>query len=139
MIKDCHVGVKGIICNQGRCLLLKRITRDETHWDMPGGRIDGDETLHETLVRELHEELPSIQNFSIGPLVGAYRLPLDILDGKGLVILFYAVDVETFDVILSDEHIGYSWVSLEDVTQGEVEKIPLLPELKEILIRVLKT
>ncbi|MCK4824414.1 NUDIX domain-containing protein, partial [bacterium] len=45
--------------NMGQYLLLKR-SKKQTHnpneWDLPGGKIDGGETLHKALLREVAEE-----------------------------------------------------------------------------------
>lgn len=115
MIKDCHVGVKGVICVGDKCLVLKRNDGTLLYWDAPGGRVDDDESLKETLTRELSEELPCLKSYSIGKVVDAYRLGKNIKDGRGLVFVFYRVDAEPFEVELTDVHEGFVWVGKEDV------------------------
>lgn len=117
MIKDCHVGVKGIIMVNDRCLVLKKMTNTGTFWDIPGGRIDDDENLETTLERELKEELPSIKNYKIDSIISAYRLSKDIADDKGLVLIFFKVIAEDFKVELSDEHCDYRWISNNDISE----------------------
>jgi 8-oxo-dGTP diphosphatase len=113
-MKHFFVGVKAIIAQDGKVLLLKDSSRPD-FWDVPGGRIDDNETIEQTLLRELHEELPNHQNPKIGKLINAYRVPGSIKDDLGLVLLFYKVDVELpQDVQLSDEHTAYEWVSFEE-------------------------
>jgi 8-oxo-dGTP diphosphatase len=117
MIKDCHVGVKGVIRVGDKCLVLRRNDGTLTYWDAPGGRVDDDESLTETLTRELSEELPCLKNYQIGKVVDAYRLGKNIKDGRGLVFIFYRVDAEPFEVELTDVHEGYVWVTKDDVSQ----------------------
>jgi len=117
MIKDCHVGVKGIVKVGDRCLVLQKGEGESAYWDIPGGRIDDNETLLETLARELAEELPSLKQFRIEGVVDAYRLSKNIADNRGLVLVFYRVDAAPFKIELSKEHVGYRWVTKDDVQQ----------------------
>jgi 8-oxo-dGTP diphosphatase len=114
MMKYFFVGVKGVIIRDGKILLLRGSSRPD-FWDVPGGRIDEDETIEEALLRELSEELPSHRNPRIGELLNAYRIPGSIKDDLGLVLLFYKVDVD-FDseITLSDEHTEYAWLSRQE-------------------------
>jgi len=58
------------------------------HWDIPGGRINGNEDFKVTLNRELSEELPGIEVSGINDFLGAYRLPKDINEDISLVLLY---------------------------------------------------
>lgn len=137
MEKQCHVGIKGIICRGGRCLLLRKENGQGVYWDAPGGRINGGETIEETLGRELREELPSIGNFSIREIVGAYRREKDVRDGIGLVLIFYRVKAEPFEVTLSPEHMEYKWFSREDLAGLRTGEVPIAPELAGFVEKVL--
>lgn len=112
MTKDFNVGVKAIIKIDGKCLLLKS---EQGYWDLPGGRINDDETILHALKRELHEELPSMDTYTIGQIVHAHRLTKDLPDSKGLLLLFYLVDAAPFEINLSDEHVGHCWVDEKSV------------------------
>lgn len=114
VMKNFFVGVKAIIIQDGKILILKDSSRPD-FWDVPGGRIDDNETIEEALRRELREELPTHANPRIGELINAYRVPGSIKDDLGLVLLFYRVDVD-FDgeITLSTEHESYEWVSIAD-------------------------
>lgn len=123
MIKDFNVGVKGIVCVNNKCLLLKANRGDNVYWDISGGRIDDNETLEETITRELSEELPTLGKYRIGDVVGAHRLSKNLPEGQGLVLIFYKIEAEEFEVNLSEEHIDYRWVSkdeLEELQNGDV-------------------
>jgi len=138
MIKDCQVGIKGIVRVGDACLVLQNGSGAEAYWDVPGGRIDNDESLEETLSRELREELPSIKEFSIGEVVGAYRLPKNIVDNRGLVLIFYKVEAESFEVTLSNEHSGYRWVTREAVSELLNSLVSITPEMYSYISEVLE-
>ena len=138
MIKDCHIGIKGIIRVGDACLVLQKGSGNDAYWDVPGGRIDDNEALEETLTRELREELPGIKEFSIGEVVGAYRLPKNIVDNRGLVFIFYKVDAESFDVVLSNEHDGYRWVTKETVSELLDSPVSITPDLYSYLVGLLE-
>jgi hypothetical protein len=67
------------------------------------------------LRRELEEEVPSLGSFMQGDILGAYRLPKDLNDGLGLLLLFYRVDTNLFEVSFSSEHEEYKWVGPGDI------------------------
>jgi 8-oxo-dGTP diphosphatase len=119
MMKDFQVGVKGLICVEDSCLVLKS---SQGFWDIPGGRIDGNETIEQTLQRELREELSHIGEYVMKDVVHAYRLSKNIIDDKGLLLLFYKIETTPFKVVLSDEHQDFRWVTketLQDLLKGD--------------------
>lgn len=47
-----------VITNEsGDVLLIHRNTPERTQWELPGGKLENDETFTQAAVRELHEEL----------------------------------------------------------------------------------
>jgi 8-oxo-dGTP diphosphatase len=116
--KTFFIGVKGIIVKDGKVLLLKR-AGERTFWDVPGGRMQHDETPAATLARELQEELPSIQNVEIGGLLSVHVLDRNIKDDIGLTFLFYWVNAD-FDegIQLSDEHSESAWMTFDEAKQS---------------------
>ncbi len=113
-MKNFFVGVKAVIMRDGKVLILKDSSRPD-FWDVPGGRIDDNETIEQTLLRELSEELPSHTNPKIGELINAYRIPGSIKDDLGLVLLFYRVELDfEGDIALSSEHTEWEWVGLDE-------------------------
>ncbi len=125
-MKKFYVGVKGIVHDNRGYLLLRSA---KGYWDIPGGRIDGEETIEQTLRRELSEELPSITVQSITSLQGAFRMPKDIEEDTGLVLLYYLVEAKLPEqVILSEEHENILW-------GADIESIPddLNPTIDAIL------
>lgn len=120
MPKTFHVGVKGVVRAGDQCLVLKKNGSTDAFWDLPGGRIDDKETIPEALRRELREELPSLKQYSVGELLGVHRFDRDFIPGFGLFVAFYRVETEPFDVVVSHEHQGFRWVTLDTV--GELKK-----------------
>lgn len=121
-MKTFYVGVKGVIVQDGKVLLLHTNTHHENRgerWEMPGGRIDENETIQQTLERELKEELPNIQNIKIGELLSAFRLLKNTHGDKSLVLIFYLVsaDFAGNEPQLSEEHLEYQWAGLSTAKQ----------------------
>jgi 8-oxo-dGTP pyrophosphatase MutT (NUDIX family) len=115
-----YVGIKGVIIRDDKVLLLRanggKGRRDI--WEAPGGRIDGDETMQQTLERELHEELANITDIRIGGILHATRLPW-IIDGtNSLTLVFFRVSAEfDGDPVISDEHTDWQWCTLEQARE----------------------
>ena len=105
------VGVKALLRRGENVLLLVRAD-PEGLWDLPGGRVEGSESLEEALHRELGEELPGIRNVAIGELVACIRVGEDLVRDLGLLLVFYEIDAELSESPeLSDEHSAYRWTT----------------------------
>lgn len=126
-----QIGVKVLIKNNnGLYLFLKRsklLSSDvKNSWDIPGGRINPEENLHDALVREVSEEIHhDLENEPT--LVNAQDI---FVSAKGLhvVRLTYITTEDVSDIILSDEHEDYVWRPLDDLDDLNIE-----PYLKEAL------
>lgn len=117
-LKLFYVGIKGLIKQNEEVLLLK--SQDQTgkkYWDIPGGRMNEGEEIQQTLERELKEELLTIQNIEVGSLIQAYKLPHNLHDGSGLMLLFFTVKADLPTIALSHEHSGYAWIGKDEVAQ----------------------
>lgn len=116
-IQKFNVGVKAAILKENKILIVKHATKD--FWDVPGGRIDDSESIHDTLARELAEELPGSKLSDIGQAICAYRVPnLVFDDGAGLVLIVYKVDIELPESIaLSSEHKDAKWVTFDEALE----------------------
>ena len=111
--KAFQIGVKGVIAVSSKVLLLQRADEEGgVFWELPGGRMEGGEGIEQALRRELREEVPSIARVAVGGLLHA---ALVAGDAAGLVLLFYRVRADVPEVVLSDEHIGYTWAGAEDL------------------------
>lgn len=101
--------VSGIlpVRGDGRMLLLLRPTGT---WEPPAGRLQPGESFEEGAIRELYEET--------GMLVRPRRIIAtwvgDAPSGSRLASITYAGRADGGEVTLSDEHLDYRWVTLEE-------------------------
>ncbi len=126
-----YVGVKAVVKDPIKGLLL--IKHTSGFWDMPGGRLDGNETLEEGLIREVAEELPGSKLKSIGEQLGAYRVHVQWDGDISLVLIYYSVEMELIDEAqLSNEHNEVLWVN-----DTESLPSPMDDGMREILLKAL--
>ena len=105
-----------VLDKQDRVLVLKR-SQKATHfpntWNLPGGRVDSKESLHDAAIREVKEET-SLRIELVGNRFSIYYYP----DGvkKGAVIVIYALKSNLVGgkIKLNHEHSDYVWVSKND-------------------------
>src|SRR2546427_326944 len=102
--------VAAIIFQRGRILLVEHRKRDQRYWVLPGGRLQGNETLDAALARELREEL------GLDARIGRLVIVCETLaPDRHVVNLIYQVEIgETAEPRLdhSDPVLaGWQWVS----------------------------
>lgn len=112
-----NVGVKAAIVKDDKILIVKHATKN--FWDVPGGRIDDNESIEDTLRRELEEELPHSNLKNIGATLCGYRVPdLTFDDGSSLLLLVLKVDIELPDPLqLSVEHSEAKWATFDEALE----------------------
>jgi 8-oxo-dGTP diphosphatase len=137
MIKNCQVGVKGIVKVGDSVLVLKKRNPALAYWDIPGGRIEDAETLEEALRRELSEELPQLTEYTIDDVVSAYRLPFDPEGNVGLVFVFFLVRAQSRDIGVAPEHEGFEWVDEQSLPTLKESEYEIQPKHYEALTRAL--
>ncbi len=108
-----NVGIKAIIKRDDKVLIVHST---EDYWEVPGGRMDGNETIEQALQRELKEELLNIESSQMHELLHAVRVHKDIKENVSLVLIFYRVTAEFRgeEPELSDEHDEYKWVTKDE-------------------------
>lgn len=132
-----QVGVKAIFKNKhGRILLIKRAkhyklsTGSDESWDVPGGRIQPEESLLKALAREINEEIGlSIEN-TAARLVTAQDIFAADKD-LHVVRLTYLIESDIDDITLSDEHSEHGWFNMEEINALSVD--PYLAEALQII------
>ena len=104
------VSVKSLIFDDKRILLMKN-ERDE--WDIPGGKIENNHNVIETLVREVKEELNiTIDNYNI-LLAKKY-----LFRKQEIIVIVYNSKITNEDPIsLSFENIDYNFFSYNELNQ----------------------
>lgn len=102
-----------VIEKNGRYLIAQRGKQDALCglWEFPGGKVEGDETLQECLIRELYEEL------DIHAQIGEYFCTSTFLH-KDFVYDMCVFKVYSYDrEIKLNEHSALAWVTTEELSQ----------------------
>lgn len=132
--KKFHVGVKGMVEDEtGRILLMREDVRKHSmptteYWDFPGGRMNEDETVLQTLYREIEEEtgITEVKDPKfLTAVISNHEIKLKNSEIVGLVLMVYEVRVNPEAKIqLSHEHLGYEWVSRAEAKKRLAHKYP---------------
>ena len=103
------VSVKGVLVRDGHVVLLRN---EREEWELPGGKLELDESPEQCLAREIDEEL--------GLTVVAHRV-LDawvytIAPGvRVLILTFGCTESSRADAAVSHEHKELGWFPLADI------------------------
>lgn len=141
MQKLVNVSAKAAIVNHDKVLILQCSSTIEPKvefWDLPGGRVDDDESIGQALTRELKEEILNLGEYKIGKLLYAWRHPNNFADGHGLVIICYKIKADLTTVDLSEEHSSYRWIGLNEIDKLKADGPVLSPNAEEVLRLALK-
>jgi ADP-ribose pyrophosphatase YjhB (NUDIX family) len=113
----------------GRVLLVERgKPPGEGLWSVPGGRLEGSETLAQGVAREVREETGLIVE------VGALACVLErITDNHHYVILDYVARTIGGELAAGADARAAKWVD-----EGELQKLPLTDGLQDVLARARK-
>ena len=104
------ISVKSLIFDDKRVLLIKN-ERDE--WDLPGGKIEKNDNVIDTLVREVKEELNlTIDNYNILQAKKYLFRKQEII-----VIVYYSKITNEEPIRLSFENIDYNFFSYNELNQ----------------------
>ncbi len=125
---DTQVAVKAVIQNQDGKFL---IVREGERWQAVGGRLEKGEKLEDGLRRETKEET-GITDLEIGKVIHVdewFAKPEGEL--KHIVALFFFCQTKSNQVVLSDEHQEFAWVTADELEQyaDSIEK-----EIKEAIV-----
>lgn len=103
------VSVKGVVLRGGKVVLLYN-ERDE--WELPGGKLDPEESPEQCVVREIQEELGL--DVAVDALLDAWVYT--IFPGACVLIVAYGcVERSEREAVLSREHKKVAWFPLEEV------------------------
>lgn len=131
MPKTFNVGIKGLIVKEGKILMVRATDQQgKNFWDIPGGRIDEGETIEQTIMREISEELGySLDEVGVKEVVHAYRLDRDLKDGNGLMLIFVSLNLMSGkEPVLSEEAQSYEWLTVDDIKALSITTHPYINE-----------
>lgn len=117
--------VGAVVQHDGQVLLLQRPKDDFMGgiFELPSGKVEGDEALDAALIREVKEET-GLDVAAIRDYLGSF----DYTSGSGKESrqFNFAVDVSAPEPVELQEHDAYRWTSL-------TEEPPVTDEVKEVL------
>ena len=133
---DPRIRVSAIIRWQGRVLLCRQEKPGKQYWLLPGGGVDGGETLTEALRRELREELGIAVDAQFeGPVAIVDSIaPKGSLAKKHVVHIIFASDLShrsLEDVETKDAAVRGARLFSDD----ELEDVVVHPPIKRFLAR----
>ena len=108
-----------IVREDGRILLLKRADWEKvypSHYTFPGGKIEGNDTITETLVKETKEEC----GLELNPgIILIKEKAIGRPDGSTSKSLSFLCTVTTADNVVIDQNdfTDYKWVNLDELQQ----------------------
>ena len=125
--------IAGLILNpEKKFLLIQRAPKDDSlpgFWELPSGGIDEGENMETSVIREVKEESGiDISSYDL-KLVDSesYSFTKENGDIKNVTETTYLVSLDnTPEVILSDEHVNYQWVSLLELENVFEDKEDLI-------------
>jgi 8-oxo-dGTP diphosphatase len=102
----------------GKILILKRSTDCKTNpgkWELPGGKVNQDESFDHALIREVYEE--THLKIELDHVVGASEQNLHIIRAVHIIMSGKIIEGK---LTLSSEHEGYAWVLMETLPDYEL-------------------
>lgn len=129
-----YLGVKALLHNHKNQYLLLEVNQKDftgpkvtSYWDLPGGRVQRNESTEETLKREVHEET-GLQLSSPVTCLGTYLSPLEIPTKddlpRGLILSVFLCSTTNESVRLSKEHLNYQWMDVDAAVTVLQHKYP---------------
>lgn len=107
-----RITVKAIIYRNDSVLLVQD---HKGRWEMPGGKMDFNESPEDAIRRELQEELGFI-NVVVGDIINVWTFSVDAEGNEyQFTVIVYEITANDDEVKKSDEHICYEWVPTEKI------------------------
>ena len=130
---DTSIVLTGILKSNDELLIVKRNENDDLYpgaWEFPGGHLENGETIKEGLKRELYEEIGFDLDFQ--PIITHYCDEIKNKNNKQIhnieIDFIINVNKPDIDILLSDEHCDYKWVTknselLDDYIKAKLDNI----------------
>ncbi len=127
------ITTKVVFKSNDKYLLLKNkeIDSSGSFFDLPGGTVELNEQLCDTIPREIKEELNILINFEDLELFNTYIVNRNKND-YDLGVVVYIYDKPIDNLVLSEEHLEYLYVNKEDIMKIDDNK-HIIRILKEVI------
>lgn len=114
---------KILLERNGKYLVMLRpdnCRRYADHWDLPGGKSEVGEEFHQTILREVEEEIGA--EVIIGKQIFHFEIESECIRGE--MMNFYLHNAQLQDpeakITLSPEHVEYRWLTLDEIDRKSV-------------------
>ena len=107
--------------------ILKRHPKSKygsCQWELPGGKVERNEFFDEGLIREIKEET----NLDVSIDCFCEAVQQDFPNRSTVQVIMYLNVLGGYDVVISDEHVDYMWVCVDDL--GDLD---ITSSLKKVL------
>ncbi len=120
--------VRALIIRNNKVLLCQ--TKGREYYFLPGGHVEFGETMHTALIREIKEEMDvSVSNVNfIGGIENIFTQNEKMIHEVSFI---YQVDVDRDDVDARENHIEFTWFSLDQIL--EINIVP--PVIKDAIFK----
>lgn len=114
-------GVKALIVNDNKLLMIRERVRGEVIYDFPGGGMDFGETVLETLHREVMEEVGI--EIETGKLLGLWSFMIPVAPVQ-ILCMGYQCTTKTPDQIdlsqnpAAEDIFDYQWIAVEEILKN---------------------
>jgi 8-oxo-dGTP pyrophosphatase MutT (NUDIX family) len=112
------ISVKGVVVRKGAVLLLKN-RRDE--WDLPGGRLEPDETPEGCVARETKEETQLL--VTVGSILASGVVCIKTTRKVVFVVIYGCHPSDRGEPVLSAEHVSCGWFTKDDVARMDIRPV----------------
>lgn len=116
MADKLYFSTKAVIVNDEKVLVLYDMINGKPYYDLPGGRMIIGEQAEATLKREVYEETGL--SLTTARLIDTWHHTRD--EAFHIVGVFYQCTVVDDDIVISEEHKGYKWMSVEEFMSLQV-------------------
>lgn len=124
--------VRALIVRNNKVLLCQTKGRD--YYFLPGGHIEFGENMRDALLREIREEMDVVvSNMEfIGGIENLFTQDEKLIHEISFV---YRVDVDRDDVDAKENHIEFTWFSLDQIVDANI--VP--PAIKDAILKWMAT
>ena len=110
MIEETSAGIV-LFRKEGSKILFLLLHYPSGHWDFVKGKVEGEESTHETAIRETREEtgiidITFLENFEEW-IKYDFQYQGELVHKK---VVFFLAETKTKEVKISHEHLNYTWM-----------------------------